>query len=85
MTEQELEKQAQDLEDAQVKAFGDAGSFIANLKIQVANGSPVTQAQLDALGAHLKAMTDTTVAFDIANTEPPVVIPPLPPAASLKR
>lgn len=81
MTIDEVSAQADALEAAQTKAFADAGKYITDLKAQVAAGTPVTQAQLDALGAHIAALTSTTTQFDINNTEPPVVIPPLPPVA----
>jgi len=76
MTIDEVNAQADLLEAAQVKAFADAGKYIADLKAQVASGVPVTQAQLDALGDHLKSLTTATTEFDINNTEPVAEIPP---------
>lgn len=76
MTIDQVNAQADALEAAQVKAFADASTYVTDLKSQVAAGSPVTPAQLDALGAHLKALTDATVQFDINNTEPVIPIPP---------
>lgn len=76
MTIDEVSAQADALEAAQVKAFADAGTYISDLKAQVANGVPVTQGQLDSLGAHLAAMTASTTAFDVTNTEPVIPIPP---------
>jgi len=55
---------------------------IAALKAQVASGTAVTQAQLDALGAKMVAVTDSVANFDINTPAPPVVAPtpPIPTA-----
>lgn len=67
------------LASALTQAFGDAGKYIIDLKAQVAAGNPVTQDQLNTLGASLTAMTAATQAFDVTNTEPVAPIAPLPP------
>jgi len=66
------------LQAAFTKASADSSKFIADLKAQVAAGSPVTQAQLDALGTNLTQLTAAVTQFDINNTEPVVVPTPLP-------
>jgi hypothetical protein len=79
LTIDQVNAQADALEAAQTQAFTDASKYIADLKTQVAAGGPVTQAQLDTLGNHLAALTATTTAFDINNTEPVIPIPPIQP------
>lgn len=81
MTIDQVNQQFTDLQTAFTKAAADASKFISDLKLQVAAGSPVTQAQLDALGANMSALTAQVGTFDVNNTEPPAVVPPLPPAA----
>jgi hypothetical protein len=71
--------QANLLQAAQLQAFGDASKFITDLQAAVAAGNPVTQDQLNTLGALMTSMTTSTQAFDVANSEPVVPIPPPPP------
>lgn len=68
------------LATAQLKAFNDAASFITKLKAQVAAGNPVTQAQLNGLGAGFDALITATNDFDVTNSEPVLPIPPIVPA-----
>lgn len=85
MTIDEINQQFTDLQNAFNKAATDASTYINDLKAQVAAGTPVTQAQLDALGANLTALTSQVVDFDVNNTEPPAPVPPVPPAARAKK
>lgn len=62
---------------AQLKAFNDASAFITKLKAQVAAGTPVTQAQLNGLGAGFTALITATQDFDVTNSEPVAPIPPI--------
>ena len=75
MTIDQVNAQFTALQAAFTQAATDASKFITDLKAQVAAGSPVTQAQLDALGASLTAMTTQVQTFDINNTEPPAPVP----------
>jgi hypothetical protein len=79
MTIDEVNAQFDALQAAFNKAATDAGKYITDLKAQVAAGTPVTQAQLDALGGNLTALNTAVQQFDINNTEPPVIVPPPPP------
>ncbi len=75
MTIAEVNAQFDALQAAFTQAAADAGKFITDLKAQVAAGTPVSQAQLDALGQNMKNLTGQVQTFDINNTEPPVVVP----------
>ena len=85
MTIDEVNSQFDALQAAFNKAATDASTYITDLKAQVAAGTPVTQAQLDALGGNLTALNSAVQTFDINNTEPPAVVPPVPPAARAKK
>jgi len=74
MTIDEVNAQFDNLQAAFTKAATDASQYITDLKAQVAAGTPVSQAQLDALGANLAALTDQVATFDINNTEPPAPV-----------
>jgi len=76
MTIQEVDDQFTALQTAFAKAATDSSTYINDLKAQLAAGSPVTQAQLDALGSNITNLNAAVQAFDIQNTEPPVVVPP---------
>jgi len=75
LTIDELNAQFAALQAAFTKAAADASQFITDLKAQVAAGTPVTQAQLDALGANMAALTTQVQTFNINNTEPPAPVP----------
>lgn len=85
MTIDEVNAQFDALQAAFTKAAGDASTFITDLKAQIAAGSAVTPAQLDALGANLAGLLTQVQTFDINNTEPPVVVPPVPPGARARK
>ena len=76
MTITEVNAQFDALQAAFTQAATDASKYITDLKAQVAAGSPVTQAQLDSLGANMAALSSQVSQFDINNTEPPIVVPP---------
>jgi len=84
MTIEEVNAQFVILQASFDKAAADASQYITSLKAQVAAGVPITQAQLDALGNNLTALNATVQQFDINNTEPPVTVPGVPPAAKAK-
>ncbi len=85
MTIDEVNAQFDDLQTAVTKEQGDIGTYIQGLKDQIAAGNAVTPAQLDALGAKIKGLTDGVAAFDIMTTATPAVSVPIPPAARPKR
>lgn len=57
-------------------AFASLATQIEDLKAQLASGTPVTQAQLDALGATIDAQSAILLAIttDVADTPLPVVV-----------
>lgn len=62
---------------------------IASLKAQIAAGSPVTQADLDAISAGLSPISDRLKALGASPADPipapvttPVEVPPAPPATA---
>lgn len=63
----------------------DVTAYVAGLKAQVASGGPVTQAQLDALGAKFSGLNSTIQQFDINTTQTPLPVPVIPPAAAIKK
>lgn len=75
MTITEVNAQFDTLQASFNQAATDASKYIADLKAQVASGAPVTQAQLDALGANLQGLNAAVQQFDINNTEPVIPIP----------
>lgn len=82
LTIDEVNSQFDDLQSAVNKFGADSASVITSLKAQISAGTPVTPAQLTALGARFKAVTDAVNAFDINTTDSPVVPDaPVPPAA----
>ncbi len=85
MTIDEVNAQFDTLQASVDKEQTDVGTYITDLKAQVAAGSPVTQAQLDALGAKAAGLNQSVQTFDINNTEPPAPVPPVPPAARAKK
>ena len=58
----------------------DVTNYVAGLKAQIAAGSPITPAQLDAFVTKQKGLTSMVTTFDLQTTAPPVVPTPLPPA-----
>ena len=84
MTIDEVNAQFDNLQAAVTKAEADLTAFIQSIKDQIAAGVPVTQAQLDALGANIKALADGVNQFDINTTAPPSVPVVIPPAARAK-
>jgi len=62
----------------------DVTNYVAGLKAQIAAGSPVTPAQLDAFVTKQKGLTNMVSTFDLQTTAPPVVPAPLPPPAAKK-
>jgi hypothetical protein len=81
MTIDDVNAQFDTLQAAVTKEEADVTTYVAALKAQVAAGGPVTQAQLDALGAKFSGITNTVTQFDINTTAPPAPVPPIPPAA----
>ena len=79
MTIDEVNAQFDDLQAAVATAETNITAYIKTLKDQIAAGIPITQAQLDALGAGLTGLAKGVRDFDINTTTPPVV-PPVEPA-----
>jgi hypothetical protein len=76
----QVNKQFDDLQAAVTAEQARVTDDIAALKAQIAAGSPVTQAQLDAIGDRMTNIISAVSNFDI-NTPAPPVIPPSPPVA----
>ena len=73
----QVNTQFDNLQAALTKGFAAWKAEVAALKAQIAAGSPVTQAQLDALGAKGDALLAAVTNFDI-NTPDNPIIPPTP-------
>lgn len=83
MTIDDLNTAFDALQAAFAKEETDVTAYVASLKAQIASGVPVTQDQLDALGAKFVGLNAMVTNFDINTTAPPVPPAPLPtPAAS---
>jgi len=78
MTIDEVNAQFDDLQAAVGTAETNITAYVKTLKDQIAAGSPVTAAQLDALGAGLAGLAKGVREFDINTTAPPA-IPPVQP------
>lgn len=74
----QINTQFDNLQAAVVAEQARVTADISALKAQIAAGVPVTQEQMDALGAKMTALTDSVGTFDI-NTPAPPVIEPTPP------
>ncbi len=85
MTIDEVNAQFDNLQTAVATAESDLTAFINGLKAQVAAAVPITQAQLDALGAGVSGLAASVTQFDINTTTPPTPVPPIPPAARPKK
>lgn len=81
----EVNAQFDNLQAAVTTAETDLTAYINGLKAQIAAGVPITQAQLDALGANVQALAASVTQFDINTTAPPTPVPPVPPAARPKK
>jgi len=85
MTIDEVNIQFDNLQAAVTKEQADLKAYIQGLKDQIAAGIPITQAQLDALGAKASGLADAVTQFDINTTEPVIPVPAIPPAAAAKK
>ncbi len=85
MTIDEVNGQFTDLQGAVGDAESHLTAYIQGLKDQIAAGVPITQAQLDALGAGVTALAGNVRSFDINTTAPPTPPPVIPPAAQPRK
>lgn len=85
MTIDQVNAQFDDLQAAVATTETDLTTFIQGLKDQLAAGVPITQAQLDALGAGITGLAASVRQFDINTTAPPVPAPSVPAAAKPKK